>query len=134
MPIEHLNPDGLMKNPAFSQAVVVRGSHRTIYVGGQNALDGATRSIVGVGDLRAQTRQAAKNVRTALAAGGAELAHLVKLTIYIVQGQDAAVAFAASQEEWGVLANQPSITGLFVAGLAHPDFMIEIDAIAAVPE
>ena len=38
MPIEHLNPDGLMKNPAFSQAVAVTGPHKTIYVGGQNAV------------------------------------------------------------------------------------------------
>jgi enamine deaminase RidA (YjgF/YER057c/UK114 family) len=35
---------------------------------------------------------------------------------------------------WGNLANPPSVTVLFVAGLAHPDFLVEIDAIAVVPQ
>ncbi len=48
--VQHLNPDGLHKNPAFSQAVVVSGSVRAIYVGGQNAVD-ASGQIVGKGDI-----------------------------------------------------------------------------------
>ena len=41
MSVNYLNPEGLHKNPAFSHVVTVEGSHRTIYVGGQNAVDDA---------------------------------------------------------------------------------------------
>ena len=54
--VQHLNPDGLHKNQAFSQAVVASGNVRTVYVGGQNAVD-ASGNIVGKGDLKAQSEQ-----------------------------------------------------------------------------
>jgi enamine deaminase RidA (YjgF/YER057c/UK114 family) len=85
-PVQHLNPEGVPHNPAFSQAVSVSGAHRTIYVGGQDAVD-AAGNVVGVGDLAAQTRQIFANLKLALAAGGAGLEHIVKWNIYVVQGQ-----------------------------------------------
>jgi enamine deaminase RidA (YjgF/YER057c/UK114 family) len=130
--IAYLNPDGLHRNPAFSQLVVVTGNVKMVYVGGQNAVD-ASGGIVGVGDIAAQSEQALKNVEIALAAGGARLEHLVKWNVYIVQGQPLLPGFEAFQRAWGNRPNPPAITGLFVAGLAHPDFLVEIDAIAAVP-
>jgi len=48
--IEHLNPEGLHKNPAYSQAVAVAGPVKTVYVGGQNAVD-SEGNLVGKGDL-----------------------------------------------------------------------------------
>jgi enamine deaminase RidA (YjgF/YER057c/UK114 family) len=131
--VEHLNPEGLIKNPAFSQAVAVTGPHKVIYVGGQNAVDAQTRQIVGPSDMRAQAEQVFRNLRTALEAGGAGLEHIVKWNIYLVQGQDARAAFEVSQREWGDRPNPPAISVMFVAGLANPDFLIEIDAIAVVP-
>jgi enamine deaminase RidA (YjgF/YER057c/UK114 family) len=50
-----------------------------------------------------------------------------------VQGQPLLPGFEAFQRAWGDRPNPPAITGLFVAGLAHPDFLVEFDAIAAVP-
>jgi enamine deaminase RidA (YjgF/YER057c/UK114 family) len=131
--VQHLNPDGLSKNPAFSQVITVRGSAKTIYVGGQNAVD-AAGAIVGKGDFAAQSEQALANVQTALAAAGAGLEHVVKWGVYIVAGQELRVGFAAFQRAWGQRPNPPTVTGLFVAGLAHPDFLVEIDAVAVVPE
>jgi enamine deaminase RidA (YjgF/YER057c/UK114 family) len=131
--VQHLNPDGLSKNPAFSQVITVRGPVKTIYVGGQNAVD-ASGAIVGKGDFAAQSEQALANVQTALAAAGAGLEHVVKWGVYIVAGQELRVGFAAFQRAWGQRPNPPTVTGLFVAGLAHPDFLVEIDAVAVVPE
>jgi enamine deaminase RidA (YjgF/YER057c/UK114 family) len=131
--VQHLNPDGLSKNPAFSQVITVRGTAKTIYVGGQNAVD-AAGAIVGKGDFAAQSEQALANVQTALAAAGAGLEHVVKWGVYIVAGQELRVGFAAFQRAWGQRPNPPTVTGLFVAGLAHPDFLVEIDAVAVVPE
>jgi enamine deaminase RidA (YjgF/YER057c/UK114 family) len=131
--VQYLNPDSLPKNPAFTNVVVVSGPAKTIYIGGQDAVD-ASGAIVGKGDLKAQTEQILKNIQAALAAGGAQPEHVVKWNIYVVQGQSLQEGFAAFQSVWGNRPNPPAISGMFVAGLAHPDFLAEIDAIAVVPE
>jgi enamine deaminase RidA (YjgF/YER057c/UK114 family) len=106
---------------------------KTIYVGGQNALDAAGQ-IVGAGDLAAQTRQIFANVEAALDAAGAGLEHVVQWTIYVVQGQQVESGFAVFQQVWGRRANPPTISVLIVAGLANPAFLAEISAIAVVPQ
>jgi enamine deaminase RidA (YjgF/YER057c/UK114 family) len=131
--VQHLNPDGLHKNPGYSQAVVVPDNVKTFYVGGQNSVD-AAGMIVGKGDIKAQTEQVLMNVQTAVAAGGAKLEHVVKWNVFIVQGQSLLPGFEAFQRAWGERPNPPTVTGVFVAGLAHPDFLVEIDAIAVVPQ
>jgi enamine deaminase RidA (YjgF/YER057c/UK114 family) len=131
--VEYLNPDTLNKNPAFTNVVVVSGPTRTVYVGGQDSID-ASGTIIGKGDFKAQAEQTLKNVQDALAAGGAQLDHVVKWNLYIVQGQPLQEGFEVFQSFWGDRPNRPAISMAFVAGLAHPDFLIEIDAIAVVPE
>lgn len=98
--LQFLNPEGLSKNPAFSQLVITQGYGKTIYIGGQNAVN-AQREIVGAGDISAQTEQVMQNIQTALSACGATFENLVKLTIHIVQGQDLYQGFQASQNTWG---------------------------------
>src|SRR5919106_503209 len=131
--VKYINPDGLPKNPAFTNVVTVTGPVKTVYIGGQDAVD-ASGAIVGKRDLKAQTEQILKNIQTALAAAGAQPEHVVKWNIYIVQGQSLQEGFAAFQSVWGNPPNPPIITVVFVAGLGHPDFLAEIDAIAVVPE
>ena len=131
--VQHLSPDGLHKNPAYSQAVVVTGNVKTVYVGGQNAVDTAG-TVVGKGDVRAQSEQALRNVETALAAGGAKLEHVIKWNVYLVQGQPLAPGYEAFQRVWGDRPNPPIVTMNFVAGLANPDFLVEIEAVAVVPQ
>lgn len=130
--IQFINPDGLSKNPAFSQ-VVITGKGKTIYVGGQDAVN-EKGEIIGQGDLAKQTEQVMINLRTALAACGADFNNLVKLTIYIVQGQDLRQGFQASQKFLGNAKNPPAISGLFVSALARPGLLVEIDAVAFIPE
>lgn len=131
--IQHINPDGLFKNPAFSQVVTTQGNGKTIYIGGQDAVN-VQGEIVGKGDIAEQTDQLMKNVQTALLVCGATFENLVKLTIYMVQGQDLHRGFQVSQKYLGNLKNPPAISVLIVSGLANPDFLIEIDAIAFIPE
>jgi enamine deaminase RidA (YjgF/YER057c/UK114 family) len=111
----------------------VTGSVKTVYVGGQNAVD-ATGSIIGKEDIKAQTEQVLKNIQTALSAGGAQLEHVIKWNLYVVQGQPLQAGFEVFQQVWGRRPNPPAITMAFVAGLANPDFLVEMDAIAVVPE
>ncbi len=132
-PIQHINPEGLFRSPAFSQIVTTEGKGKTIHIGGQNAVN-AQSQIVGKGDIHEQTEQVMQNLETALAACGATFSNLVKLTIHIVQGEDLQRGFQASQKYLGELKNPPAITVFFVTALAHPDYLVEIEAIAFLPE
>ena len=127
MKIAHINPDGLHKNPAFSQAVVAEGG-KTIYIGGQNGIlpDGTM-----AGDnLSSQTEQAYKNILDILETVGASQENVVKQTIYVVKGQDIREGFAAAQKVWG---NFPTaITFVFIESLGVPGALIEIDAVAVI--
>ena len=130
--VEFLNPEGLNRNPAFSNVAIVSGSVRTIYVGGQDSID-ANGQVVGVGDIAAQTEQVLRNLRTALTAAGAAPEHVIKWNIFIVDGADVTAGYDAFQRVWGDQAHPPVITAAVVKGLAHPDFLVEMDAIAVVP-
>jgi enamine deaminase RidA (YjgF/YER057c/UK114 family) len=131
--VHYINPETLNKNPAFTNVIVVSGSVKTIYVGGQDSVD-ASGTIVGKGDIQAQAAQVLKNIQAALAAAGADLHHVIKWNLFVVQGQDLRAGFAEFQKVWGNRPHPPAISFAFVAGLANPDFLIEMDAIAAVPE
>lgn len=131
--IQYINPDGLMKTPAFSQVVTTQRSGKTIYVGGQDAVN-EKGELVGKGDIGAQTEQVMKNLHIALEACGATFENLVKLTIILVQGQDIMRGFQASQKYLGHLKNPPAITGLFVSALARPEYLVEVEAVAFVSE
>jgi enamine deaminase RidA (YjgF/YER057c/UK114 family) len=129
--IEHLSPEGMHRNPAFSQAVVVTNPGATVYIGGQDAVN-AQGEIVGKGDLAAQTEQIFANLKTVLAAAGASLHDIVKWTIFIVEGQDLLPGFQVFQKHWGTEHQPPVISAAMVSSLAHPDFLVEIEAIAIV--
>ncbi len=131
--VQYINPEGLIKNPAFTNVIVVTGSAKTVYVGGQDAVD-AAGTIIGKGDIKAQAEQVFINLQTALEAGGAKLEHVIKWNTYVVQGQPLQPAFEVFQRVWGNRPNPPAITLLFVSGLAHPDFLCEMDAVAVVPQ
>lgn len=123
-----INPTELHVNPAFAQGVIA-ASGLTLYVGGQNGVD--ARGALADG-LEAQTAQAMRNVLTVLEAAGTGPRHVARLTVHLVDGNDPRAAFAAVGPVWG---NHPTaITVLIVAGLARPGALVEIDAIAAVPD
>jgi enamine deaminase RidA (YjgF/YER057c/UK114 family) len=130
--VQYINPEGLPAR-GYSNVVVVTGSVKTVYIGGQDAVD-ASGAVVGKGDLQAQVEQIFKNMQTALDAAGAKLEHVVKWNILVVQGQNIQPGFEVYQRIWGDRPNPPAITVAFVAGLAHPDFLCEMDAIAVVPD
>jgi len=131
--VQFINPDTLHKNPAFTNVVVVSGSVKTIYIGGQDAVD-ASGMIIGKGDIKLQTEQVLMNIQAALASAGAGLEHVIKWNLYVLQGQPLQPGLEVFQKVWGNRPNPPAITSAFVSGLAHPDFLIEMDAIAVVPE
>lgn len=130
--IELLSPEGLHRNPAYSQVAIVEGNCRTIYIGGQNAVD-KNGNIVGKDDIEAQAQQVLNNLTTALEAGGGSFENIIKWNVYIVQGQSTEKALKVFQEPMKTMKAPPLITGVYVAALAHPDFLLEMEAVAVVP-
>lgn len=131
--IEFANPEELLKNPAFSQVAITKGNGSTIYIGGQNAIT-KDQEIIGKGDITKQTAYILQNIETILDSCDAALDDLFKLTIYIVQGQDVRKGFEGAQSFLKKLSNPPVITGIIVAGLANPDYLVEIEAVAFITE
>jgi enamine deaminase RidA (YjgF/YER057c/UK114 family) len=130
MTTQRLNPENLHANPAFTQVVIVSNSSKLVYVGGQNAMN--TKGEVVGDDLASQAKQAYKNVIVALAAADATFKDVFKMTVYLVQGHSAQDAYAAIEGLQDKDARPPTISVLIVAGLANPQFLIEIEAVAAI--
>ena len=133
MPREYINPKTLFSSleHGFSQIVSASGA-KTIYISGQTAWD-ARKQLVGGTDLAQQSRQALRNVRTAVEVVGGTLADVVALRIYIVNYRpEQADAIGGALREFFPEEKRPTSTWIGVSALASPDFLIEIEAIAVL--
>ena len=112
----------------YSQAIIAGG---LLFVSGQIPIDPATGELV-EGDIEAQTEQAMANIDMLLRESGARMEHLVKLTIYLVDPRYRETVYRTIGR-WtkGV---HPISTGLVVSALARPEWLVEVDAIAVIPE
>jgi enamine deaminase RidA (YjgF/YER057c/UK114 family) len=124
-----LRPEGLVQSPAFSHVAVVPPGATTVYVGGQNAVDGAG-TLVGGDDVAAQTQQVMRNLHVALAAADASVQDLVMMTVLLIDGVDLAAAYPVAAAELAGAA--PLVVAAYVAGLAVPGALVEVSAVAAV--
>ena len=102
---------------------------RLLYISGQVAWD-TSGNVVGHGDVVAQARQTFQNLRGVLQAAGGDLGNLMKITTYITRIEDVpAVVRARGEVFQGEL---PASTLIVVKSLFHPDFLIEVEGVAAV--
>ncbi len=102
----------------------------TVYIAGQIALD-ADGALVGRGDIEAQTQQVYANLQAILEELGGGLKDIVKLTTYLTE-RSHLEAFRRVRNRFFSDAFPPN-TLLFVSGLAHPDYLVEIEAVAFLP-
>jgi enamine deaminase RidA (YjgF/YER057c/UK114 family) len=133
MEVNYINPGNMVKPRGYSHAVSVSGNHKTIYVGGQNAVD-EKGNLVGRNNLKEQVEQVLTNIEKILAESNAKLEEVVKFNVFILQGQNPQEGFQVFQQKWNKPGNFPIVTVLFVAGLGNPDWLVEIEAIAVIPE
>ncbi len=127
--IEHIRPEGLANNPAYTMVVAATGT-RTVYISGQVALDGQGQ-LVGANDLGAQTEQVMQNLQTALAGAGATFADVVKITTYVVGYKPAhRGVISAVRSPYFPADAPPASTLVGVSALAAPEWLIEIEAVA----
>ena len=124
------NPPGLWQSPRLTQVVEVQGA-RMIYLSGQTAADEHYR--VRGADVRTQASAVYDNIETALAAVGAGWNHVVKTTTYLTDAANIAALREVRLERFKTLEAPPANTLLVVSRLAEPEFLVEVDVIAAVP-
>jgi enamine deaminase RidA (YjgF/YER057c/UK114 family) len=125
-----LRPEGLVQSPAFTHVAIVPPGATTVYIGGQNAVDGDGK-LIGGDDVAAQTQQVMTNLHVALAAADATVQDLVMMTILLVEGADLASAYPVAAAELAGAA--PPVVAARVAGLAVPGALLEVSAVAAIP-
>jgi enamine deaminase RidA (YjgF/YER057c/UK114 family) len=122
-------PDQKLEND-LCQVVVARGN--MVFVRGQVGQDLATSASVAIGDAGAQAAQAMQNIEQLLKEAGASLEHICKITIYLTDPRfREAVYRVVGQWLKGVY---PVSTGLVVSALARPEWLVEIDVIAVMPD
>ena len=122
------NPAGLSTPRGYTHVVDVPAG-RTLYIAGQVSFD-AQGNVFGKGDIRAQTEQTFRNLEIALKSAGASLADVVKLNWYVRDMSQLAV-YREVREQFLGTGPRPASTLVEVKGLALPDLLIEIEAIAA---
>lgn len=129
MPKERYCAKTVFDAPAYSQGVKVSGPGATLYISGQVAQD-AKGNIVGKGDFTAQARQVFKNLKAMVEAGGGKLTDVVKLTFYLTDVRYRPDLVPIREEFFG--PKLPASTLITTPALAHPDYMLEVEAFAFV--
>ena len=126
-----INPSTLATPPGYSHVVEITGG-RTVFIAGQVALD-PSGQIVGRDDFRTQAQQVFENLKAALAAVGTDFTHVVKLNMYIVD-MSQLPTLREVRDCYVNTQNPPASTLVEVRRLAREEFLIEIEAVAHLPE
>jgi enamine deaminase RidA (YjgF/YER057c/UK114 family) len=135
MPIELRTPPTLPTTATHHQVAIATGT-TMVFVAGQVALD-ADGNLVGDGNIAAQVEQCYVNVAAALAGAGATFDDVAKLTVYATDlSGDALQQFGEGLgracARLGIDQPMAPLTGIGVAALAEPQFLVEVEAIAVV--
>jgi enamine deaminase RidA (YjgF/YER057c/UK114 family) len=114
----------------LAQAVVARGT--MVFLRGQVAQDLETSENVGVSDPVAQTHQVMRNIRTLLGECGAQMQDLCRIVVYLTDIRHREAVYRTMGGYFqGV---HPVSTGIVVQALARPEWLVEIEATAVIPE
>ncbi len=131
MALNRLNPSGMYSpNKGIYSQVVTSTGATTIHVAGTVPFD-KDATVVGVGDMKAQTRQILENLRISLEAAGAQPFNVVRINVftldtddYVDNGAPEVIAFFGD--------TKPCSTTVQVSRLVHPDWLVEIEATAVI--
>lgn len=114
----------------LAQAVVARGT--MVFVRGQIGQDLETSKSVGIGDPAAQTHQAMSNIRMLLEESGSDMTHICRLVVYLTDIRYREDVYRTMGEY--LKGVHPVSTGLVVSALARPEWVVEIEATAVIPD
>ena len=128
---QFVNPPGMKALGKYTQVTLAQGGS-IAFISGQIAVDSEGR-VVGAGDIQAQAVQVFENLKLALQGAGATFADVVKLTVYIVGlTQEKRQAVADVRARYVSAEHPPAATMVGIDQLVQPEFLVEIEAIAAL--
>jgi reactive intermediate/imine deaminase len=130
--LRFLHPAALPASKGYTQVVEVPAGHRLVFLSGQVALD-STGMLRGGADFRTQAKQVFENLRAGLAAAGADFDDVVKLNVYLLDVQHLPV-LREVRDQYVNPGAPPASTLVQVSRLARDDFLLEVEAIAALRE
>jgi enamine deaminase RidA (YjgF/YER057c/UK114 family) len=129
--IRFINPPTLSTPPGYTHVVEITHG-RTVFISGQIALDQAG-NVVGPNDFHAQAQQVFENLKVALGAVGADFTHVVKLHMYVVDMTQLPI-LRTVRDRYVNTQHPPASTLVEVRKLAREEFLLEIEAVAYLPE
>ena len=124
------NPDNMCHPFGIFSNAVLAGRGRLYFVSGQVAID-IKGNLVGKENIRVQTRQVLNNIKIALAAVEGTMDDVACVNVFLRNMEHLAAVHEVREEFW--VTDYPASTLVQVAGLVHPDYLIEINAIAIIP-
>ena len=127
--IEPYAAKGVYDPPGYAQGIKVSGAQTILFIAGQVAYT-AEGGVAHPGDFKAQARAALRALKAQVEAGGGTMADIVKVNTYVTDLRYRADYGAVREEFFG--KKLPASTLVGVTALAHPDFLIEIEAIAVL--
>ena len=130
MPKQQISSDRIRQPSGhFSQATVAEARGRLVFISGMTARR-ADGSIAGIGDIEAQTRQVCENLKAAVEAAGGTLDDICRVDVYVRNMEHFDAIHKVRREYFKTPA--PASTMVEVCKMTSPDYLIEINAIAAI--
>ncbi len=127
--IEKFCAPGVYDPPGYSQAIKVTGAQTILFLAGQVAYD-QNGGVAHRGDFKGQARQVFASIKAHVEAAGGTLANVVKINTYVTDVGNRPEFRTARDEFFG--PKGPASTLVEVSALAHPDYLIEVEAIAII--
>ena len=127
--IQKFSAPGVFDPPTYSQGVKVTGAQTVLFLAGQVAYD-KDGAVAHRGDFKAQAREAFRCLKSLVEAGGGRMDNIVKINTYLTDIRYRADLVPVREEFFG--KKGPASTLVQVSALAHPDWLIEVEAIAVV--
>ncbi len=127
--IEKFCPAGVYDPPGYSQGIKVTNAHTLLFLAGQVAYD-KDGGVAHRGDFKGQARAVFNAIRALVEAAGGTLANVVKINTYVTDVRNRPEFRVIRDEFFG--AKGPASTMVEVSALAHPDYLIEVEAVAVI--
>src|SRR5947207_15615111 len=115
----------------FSQAIAVEAKGKLVFISGMTSRR-ADGTIAGVGDIEAQTRQVCENIKAAVEAAGGTMDDVCRVDVYVRNMEHFDSIHKVRREYFK--APLPASTMVEITKMTHPDYLIEMNAIAALPD
>ncbi len=128
MNVEILRPEGVFQSPAYAQAARVGD---ILFVAGQTPrnVDGSTAAP---GDIRGQAEKVFENLQAVLEGCGSSLDRVAKLTVYMTSYEYRTAISEVRARVFAAVGRPCASTTVVVSSLMNPDWLVEIEAVAAV--